>query len=113
MAGVARDILEGHGGRTTCGGDHGRQAASCAARARAGLYVIEAVTTVARIAGVDSFPGLMIIDRTHIYMFDGLVENDDGEIIDAHEAPKRLFFVPGSIVELDGPQRRSDGRTTK
>ncbi|KAF7293071.1 hypothetical protein MIND_01206500 [Mycena indigotica] len=67
--------------------------------------VIEAVTTVARIAGVDSSPGLMIIGRTHIYMLDGLVESDDGEIIDAHEAPKRLFFVPGSIVELDGPQK--------
>ncbi|KAJ7052675.1 beach-domain-containing protein [Mycena amicta] len=67
--------------------------------------VIEAVTTVARIAGVDSSPGLMIIGRTHIYMLDGLVENDDGEIIDAHEAPRRLFFVPGSIVELDGPQK--------
>ncbi|KAK7042535.1 hypothetical protein R3P38DRAFT_3448691 [Favolaschia claudopus] len=67
--------------------------------------VIEAVTTVARIAGVDSSPGLLIIGRTHLYMLDGLVENDDGEIIDAHEAPRRLFFVPGSIVELDGPQK--------
>ncbi|KAJ7720932.1 beach-domain-containing protein [Mycena metata] len=67
--------------------------------------VIEAVTTVARIAGVDSSPGLIIIGRTHLYMLDGLVENDDGEIIDAHEAPRRLFFVPGSIVELDGPQK--------
>jgi hypothetical protein len=36
---------------------------------------------------------------------DGLVENDDGEVIDVHEAPKRLFFVPGSTLELDGPQR--------
>jgi hypothetical protein len=38
-------------------------------------------------------------------MLDGLVENDDGEVIEATEAPKRLFFVPGSTVELDGPQR--------
>jgi hypothetical protein len=38
-------------------------------------------------------------------MLDGLVESDDGEVIDAHDAPRRLFFVPGSIVELDGPQR--------
>lgn len=38
-------------------------------------------------------------------MLDGVVEDDDGQIIDAHDAPKRLFFVPGSIVELDGPQR--------
>jgi len=86
--------------------------------------VIEAVTTVARIDGVDSsrqytsfilfltlmvfgvtIAGLLIFGRTHLYMLDGLVENDDGEVIDAHDAPKRLFFVPGSIVELDGPQR--------
>ncbi|KAG5645386.1 hypothetical protein DXG03_006339 [Asterophora parasitica] len=67
--------------------------------------VIEAVGTVARIAGVDSSPGLLIIGRTHLYMLDGLVENDEGEVIEAHDAPKRLFFVPGSIVELDGPQR--------
>ncbi|KAF8344869.1 hypothetical protein F5887DRAFT_1061981 [Amanita rubescens] len=67
--------------------------------------VIEAVQTVARIAGVDSSPGLLIIGKTHVYMLDGLVENDEGEVIDAHDAPKRLFFVPGSIVELDGPQR--------
>jgi hypothetical protein len=38
-------------------------------------------------------------------MLDGLVESDDGEVIDALEAPKKLFFVPGSIVELNGPQR--------
>ncbi|KAK7049866.1 Beige protein-like 1 [Paramarasmius palmivorus] len=67
--------------------------------------VIEAVGTVARIAGVDSSPGLLIIGRTHVYMLDGLVESEEGEVIDAHEAPKSLFFVPGSIVELDGPQR--------
>ncbi|KAH8103359.1 beach-domain-containing protein [Cristinia sonorae] len=67
--------------------------------------VIEAVYTVARITGVDSSPGLLIFGRTHLYMLDGLMENDDGEIIDVHEAPEKLFFVPGSIVELDGPQR--------
>ena len=38
-------------------------------------------------------------------MLDGVVENDDGEVIDAHDAPKRLLFIPGSLVELDGPQR--------
>lgn len=38
-------------------------------------------------------------------MLDGVVENEEGEVIDAHDAPKRLLFVPGSIVELDGPQR--------
>ncbi|PPQ94175.1 hypothetical protein CVT25_003811 [Psilocybe cyanescens] len=67
--------------------------------------VIEAVATVARIDGVDSSPGLLILGRTHIYMLDGVVENEDGEVIDAHDAPKRLLFIPGSIVELDGPQR--------
>ncbi|KAG6865428.1 hypothetical protein C0991_002666 [Blastosporella zonata] len=67
--------------------------------------VIEAVGTVARIAGVDSSPGLLIIGRTHLYMLDGLVENDEGEVIEARDAPKRLYLVPGSIVELDGPQR--------
>ncbi|KAL1744917.1 beach-domain-containing protein [Schizophyllum fasciatum] len=67
--------------------------------------VIEAVATVARVAGVDSSPGLIILGRTHIYMLDGIVENDDGEIIDARDAPKRLLFVPGTTVELDGPQK--------
>ena len=49
--------------------------------------------------------GLLIIGRTHLYMLDGLVENDDSEVIEAHEAPRRLFFVPGSTLELDGPRR--------
>jgi hypothetical protein len=38
-------------------------------------------------------------------MLDGLVEDDNGEVIAADDAPKRLFFVPGSIVELKGLQR--------
>lgn len=67
--------------------------------------VIEAASTVARISGIDSFPGLLIFGKTHLYMLDGLVQNEDEEVIDAHEAPKKLFFVPGSIVELNGPQR--------
>ncbi|KAG6816009.1 hypothetical protein H0H87_009501 [Tephrocybe sp. NHM501043] len=67
--------------------------------------VIEAIGTVARIAGVDSSPGLLIIGKTHLYMLDGLVENDEGEVIEARDAPKRLYLVPGSIMELDGPQR--------
>jgi hypothetical protein len=86
--------------------------------------VIEAVATVARIDGVDSSrmcrpffllfnreyiifisAGLFILGQTHIYMLDGVVENEEGEVIDAHDAPKRLLFIPGSIVELDGPQR--------
>ncbi|OSD07923.1 beach-domain-containing protein [Trametes coccinea BRFM310] len=67
--------------------------------------VIEAVKTVARIYGVDSSPGLLILGRSHLYMLDGLVENDDGEIIDARDAPRKLFFVPGSIMDLDSRQR--------
>lgn len=46
-----------------------------------------------------------MIGRSHLYMLDGLVENSDGEVIDAHDAPKQLFFVPGSVVELNGPQK--------
>lgn len=38
-------------------------------------------------------------------MLDGLVENDDGEVVEAKDAPKRLFFVPGSMPEVNGPQR--------
>ncbi|KAI0067044.1 beach-domain-containing protein [Artomyces pyxidatus] len=67
--------------------------------------VIEAVSTVARITGVDSSPGLLIFGKTHLYMLDGLVENDEGEVIDAQDAPRRLLFVPGSIMELNGVQR--------
>lgn len=87
--------------------------------------MIEAVATVARITGVDSSrrslsdssclidahdvsispAGLLIFGKTHLYMLDGLVENSDGEVIDVHDAPKELFFVPGSTVELDGVQR--------
>ena len=49
--------------------------------------------------------GLLIFGHTHLYMLDGLVEDDHGEVVDAHDAPRRLFFVPGSIVELNGPQK--------
>jgi hypothetical protein len=38
-------------------------------------------------------------------MLDGVVENDDGEVIDASEAPKRLLFIPGSTLEMEGPQK--------
>ncbi|EKM77777.1 hypothetical protein AGABI1DRAFT_121854 [Agaricus bisporus var. burnettii JB137-S8] len=67
--------------------------------------VIDGVTTIARIAGVDSFPGLLIIGKTHLYMLDGVVESDEGEIIDAHDAPESLFSAPGGIVGLGIPQR--------
>ena len=85
--------------------------------------VIEAVATVARVDGVDAYresrtslsvtdhridlfsAGFLIFGRTHIYMLDGVVENDEGEVIDAQDAPKRLFFIPGSRIELGGPQK--------
>ncbi|KAH9177644.1 beach-domain-containing protein [Lactarius sanguifluus] len=67
--------------------------------------VIEAISTIARITGVDSSPGLLICGRTHFYILEGLVENDEGEIIDAQDAPRSLLFVPGSILELNGIQR--------
>jgi hypothetical protein len=85
--------------------------------------VIEAVTTVARVIGVDSSgegetlgtrivdlrswlttAGLLIFGRNNLYFLDGLVESDDGEIIDARNAPRKLLFIPGSTVELDGRQ---------
>ena len=34
-------------------------------------------------------------------MMDGLVENKDGEVIDARDASKDLFTVPGSVLEID------------
>lgn len=48
--------------------------------------------------------GLLIFGRNNLYFLDGLVENDDGEVIDAHYAPRKLLFIPGSTVELDGRQ---------
>lgn len=85
--------------------------------------VIEAVTTVARVVGVDSSgkgdilenrianlrarvltAGLLIFGRNNLYFLDGLIENGDGEVIDARYAPRKLLFIPGSTVELDGRQ---------
>lgn len=38
-------------------------------------------------------------------MLDGLVEGHDGEVIEAKDAPRNLFSVPGTMIELDGIQR--------
>lgn len=51
-------------------------------------------------------------------MLDGLVENDEGEVIEARDAPKNVFTVPGTALELDGLQRAQrwqaiDGETFK
>jgi hypothetical protein len=48
---------------------------------------------------------LLICGRTHFYILEGLVEDDDGEVIDAQDAPRSLLFVPGSILELHGIQQ--------
>lgn len=52
----------------------------------------------------DHIAGLLILGKTHLYMLEGLVENEDGEVIDAQDASKSLLFVPGSTVELNGKQ---------
>ncbi|KZV83556.1 beach-domain-containing protein [Exidia glandulosa HHB12029] len=67
--------------------------------------VIQAVKTVTRIVGVDSSPGLLILGKSHLYMLDGLVENEEGEVIEARDAPKNVFAVPGTALELEGIQR--------
>lgn len=84
--------------------------------------VIEHVSTVTRIVGVDSsrwFPltvsplmfwlllkaGLLILGKKYLYMLDGLVENEKGEVVDVVDAPKNILSVPGSLLELDGKQR--------
>ena len=38
-------------------------------------------------------------------MLDGLVENEDGEVIEASEAPPNLFLIPGSKLGLSQTQR--------
>ena len=37
-------------------------------------------------------------------MLDGLVENEDGEVIEASEAPLNLFLIPGSKLGLSQTQ---------
>ncbi|KAG1810733.1 hypothetical protein EV424DRAFT_1422048 [Suillus variegatus] len=67
--------------------------------------VIEAVSTVCRISVVDSFLGMLIFGRTHLYMLEGLVENSEGEVIDAGDAPEGLFLISGSAVDVRNSQR--------
>ena len=38
-------------------------------------------------------------------MLDGLVQDTNGEVIEARDAPRNLFSVPGSVLELDGNHR--------
>ena len=85
--------------------------------------IIDVVCTVTCIVGVDSSrkmhrvvyaeqslilvspAGLLILGRNNLYMLDGLVERDDGEVVDVQDAPKNLFSVPGSLLELDSKHR--------
>ncbi|KAI6121096.1 hypothetical protein F5141DRAFT_1210770 [Pisolithus sp. B1] len=66
--------------------------------------VIEAVNTVSRVSGVDSWPGLLIFGKGHLYMLEGLVEDESGEVINAADAPKDMFFVSGSASRLRSSQ---------
>ncbi|KAG9019621.1 hypothetical protein FRB90_012467 [Tulasnella sp. 427] len=66
--------------------------------------VVEEVRTVTRVVGVDASPGLLLVGRSHIYMMDGLVQDQDGDIIDARDAPKDVLSVPGTVLALDGRQ---------
>ena len=49
--------------------------------------------------------GLLILGKNYLYMLDGLVENEEGEVIEARDAPRNLLTVPGSVLELEGRQR--------
>ena len=49
--------------------------------------------------------GLPLLGRSHLYMLDGLVESEDGEVIDARDPTQDLFAVPGSIPELNGKHK--------
>ena len=53
----------------------------------------------------EQIAGLLIVGRTHLYMMEGLVEDADGEIIGARDAPKNVLLVPGTLVEIEGLQR--------
>jgi hypothetical protein len=62
------------------------------------------LVSISNLRGRISTAGLLIFGRNNLYFLDGLVENDDGEVIDARHAPRKLLFIPGSTVELDGGQ---------
>lgn len=87
--------------------------------------VIEDVQTVTRIVGVDAsrtcilsphlgeslthiclwLAGLLIVGKTHLYMLEGLVQDEQHGIMDVRDAPKDILSVPGTLVDLDGSQR--------
>jgi hypothetical protein len=45
--------------------------------------------------------GLIIMGKTHLYLVDGLYQNQQGDIVAAVEAPKDAFLIPGVALELD------------
>jgi hypothetical protein len=49
--------------------------------------------------------GLLIFGRTHVYMLEGLVENGEGEVIEASSMPEGMFLISGSTVDFRNPQR--------
>ncbi|KAG8889189.1 hypothetical protein FRB98_005531 [Tulasnella sp. 332] len=59
--------------------------------------VIEDVQTVT--------PGLLIVGKTHLYMLEGLVQDDEHGIMDARDAPKDILSVPGTLIDLTKNQR--------
>ena len=85
--------------------------------------VIEVVSTVCQVSGVNSFHkqsncwlahwilnrwflvGMLIFGHTHLYMLEGLVENSEGEVIDAGDVPEGLFLISGSAVDVRNSQR--------
>ncbi|KAG8690949.1 hypothetical protein FRC11_007896 [Ceratobasidium sp. 423] len=63
--------------------------------------VVEEVQNVSRVLGVDAWPGLIIMGKTHLYLVDGLYQNQQGDIVAAVEAPKDAFLIPGVALELE------------
>ncbi|CAE6467269.1 unnamed protein product [Rhizoctonia solani] len=63
--------------------------------------VVEEVQNVSRVLGVDAWPGLIIMGKTHLYLVDGLYQNQQGDIVAAIEAPKDAFLIPGVALELE------------
>ncbi|KAG9085009.1 hypothetical protein FRC06_003772 [Ceratobasidium sp. 370] len=63
--------------------------------------VVEEVQNITRVLGVDAWPGLIIMGKTHLYLVDGLYQNQQGDIVATVEAPKDAFLIPGVALELD------------
>ncbi|KAG1840423.1 hypothetical protein C8R48DRAFT_76471 [Suillus tomentosus] len=49
--------------------------------------------------------GMLIFGCTHLYMLEGLMENSEGKVIDAGDAPEGLFLISGSAVDVRNLQR--------